>query len=32
MTHKGYTATLDLDEDSGMIFGTVNLIRDIVTL
>lgn len=31
MTYKGYSATLDLDEDSDVIFGTVNLVRDMVT-
>src|SRR4051794_27314453 len=31
MTYKGYTATMEVDEDAGLIFGTVKGLRDIIT-
>jgi predicted HicB family RNase H-like nuclease len=31
MTYKGYTGALEVDEDSGILFGTVLGTRDIIT-
>lgn len=31
MNYKGYTATIEIDEDDGILFGTVAGIRDVIT-
>jgi predicted HicB family RNase H-like nuclease len=31
MKYKGYTANIEIDEDDGILFGTVAGIRDVIT-